>query len=117
VKPVGMPQHRRSFTPQYRVTAAHMVIDGQRRVAEVARQLNVDTSLLHTWVRDERWLMSQARSGDGQRPDVAGEQPLSVQERADLVRLGQTAAEQAQEMAGIDASRHTLRPQQRRAAA
>ncbi|WP_083651542.1 transposase [Mycobacterium intracellulare] len=57
-----MPQHRRSFTPQYRVTAAHMVIDGQRRVAEVARQLNVDTSLLHTWVRDERWLMSQARS-------------------------------------------------------
>ncbi|WP_419684632.1 transposase, partial [Mycobacterium avium] len=38
-----MPQHRRSFTPQYRVTAAHMVIDGQRRVAEVARQLNVDT--------------------------------------------------------------------------
>jgi transposase len=97
-----MPRHRRAFTPEYRVTAAHMVIDAHRRIAEVARELNVDTSLLHTWVRDERLRMSRTRGGDGQRPDAVGEQPLSVRERAELLRLRQTVAEQANEIALLD---------------
>jgi transposase len=36
-----MPRSRRSFTPEYRVEAAHRVIDGNRRVAEVARELDL----------------------------------------------------------------------------
>ena len=34
-----MSRPRRSYTPEYRVEAAHRVIDGNRRVAEVAREL------------------------------------------------------------------------------
>lgn len=102
MKTVDMPRHRRSFVPEYRVTAAHMVIDGHRRIAEVARELNVETSLLHTWVRDERWRMSRTRGGDGQQPDAVGGQPLSLRERAELVRLRQTVSEQANEIAFLE---------------
>ncbi|WP_375481953.1 transposase [uncultured Mycobacterium sp.] len=42
------------------VQAAHRVIDGHERVADVARQLDLHESLLQTWVRDERWRMAQA---------------------------------------------------------
>jgi hypothetical protein len=36
-----MPRPRRSFSPEYRVEAAHRVIDAHRSVAEVARELAV----------------------------------------------------------------------------
>ncbi|WP_141249372.1 transposase, partial [Mycobacterium avium] len=54
-----MRRTRRSFTPEYRFTAAHRVIDGKERVVDVARELNLNDSVLHTWVRDERWRMSE----------------------------------------------------------
>lgn len=47
-----MRRTRRSFTPEYRFTAAHRVIDGKERVVDVARELNLNDSVLHTWVRD-----------------------------------------------------------------
>lgn len=99
---VGVPRRRRSFTPEYRVKAAHMVIDGHRRVVEVAHELDVDTSLLHTWVRDERWRMSAARSGSARRMDSDGEQSLPVQERAELLRLRAAVAQQAKEIAYLE---------------
>src|SRR5690349_10990590 len=49
-----MSGRRRSFTPEYRVEAAHRVIDGNRPVAEVALELNLHENLLHKWVADER---------------------------------------------------------------
>ncbi|WP_099319464.1 transposase [Mycobacterium ostraviense] len=42
-----MSRPRRSYTPEYRVEAAHLVIDGNRRVAEVARELDLHENLLH----------------------------------------------------------------------
>jgi len=77
-----MPGPRRSFSPEYRVEAAHLVIDGNRRVAEVARELNLHENLLHKWVRDEG--RRTAAAGAGGRPDPAGGEPLSVDERAEL---------------------------------
>ncbi|MCA2240614.1 transposase [Mycobacterium avium] len=58
-----MSGRRRSFTPEYRVEAAHRVIDGNRRVAEVAVELNVHENQLHKWVADERRRMAAAAGG------------------------------------------------------
>lgn len=49
-----MARTRRRFTAEYRVEAAHRVIDSDRTIAEVARELGVGEQLLGRWVRDER---------------------------------------------------------------
>jgi transposase len=80
---------------EYKVEAAHRVIDGDRRVAEVAGELDLHENLLHSWVRDERRRMAAA--GGGARPDSGGGEPLSSDERAELVRLRARVNEQAKE--------------------
>lgn len=95
-----MPRPRRSYTPEYRVEAAHRVIDGNRRVADVARELDLHENLLHKWVRDERRRMAAA--GAGCRPDPGGGEPLSAEERAELVRLRAQVAEQAKDIAFLE---------------
>jgi transposase len=76
------------------------VIDGNRRVAEVARELDLHENLLHTWVRDERRRMAAA--GTGVRPDPGGGEALSTEERAELVRLRAQVAEQAKDIAFLE---------------
>ena len=49
-----MSRTRRSFTTEYKVEAAHRVIDSGRAIAEVARELGVNEGLLGRWVADER---------------------------------------------------------------
>lgn len=49
-----MSGRRRKFTSEFKVEAAHRVIDSGRSVAEVARELNVGEQSLGSWVRDER---------------------------------------------------------------
>ncbi|MCA2242223.1 MULTISPECIES: transposase [Mycobacterium] len=93
-----MRRTRRSFTPEYRFTAAHRVIDGKERVVDVARELNLNDSVLHTWVRDERWRMS-ADSAGRLLDDPSGGEPLLPKERAELVRLRKQVAEQAETIA------------------
>jgi transposase len=77
-----MPRPRRLFTPEYRVEAAHRVIDSDRRVAEVARELDLHENLLHKWVADERLRMAAAGGRGG--PDPGGGEPLSADERVEL---------------------------------
>lgn len=96
-----MSPPRRSFTPEYRVEAAHRVIDGNRTVAAVARELDLHENLLHKWVREERRRMTAAATG-GVRPDPGGGQPLSADERAELVRLRAKVAEQAKANAFLE---------------
>lgn len=81
------------YTPEYRVEAAYRVIDGNRRVAEVARELDLHENLLHKWVREERRRMAAAGAGGG--PDPVGGEPLSADEPEELVRLRAQVAEQA----------------------
>jgi transposase len=90
-----MSRPRRSFSPEYRVEAAHRVIDGNRRVAEVARELNLNDNVLHKWVRDERRRMAAAGSNGA---DSVGEEQLSAAERAELVRLRALVAEQSKDI-------------------
>ena len=90
-----MSRSRRSFSPEYRVEAAHRVIDGNRRVAEVARELDLNDNVLHRWVRDERRRMAAA---DGRGPDPGGGEQLSPDERAELIRLRALVAEQSKDI-------------------
>jgi transposase-like protein len=46
-----MSRTRRSFTTEYKVEAAHRVIDSGRTIAEVARELGVNEGLLGRWGR------------------------------------------------------------------
>ncbi|WP_425294565.1 transposase [Mycobacterium avium] len=79
-----MRRTRRSFTPEYRFTAAHRVIDGKERVVDVARELNLNDSVLHTWVRDERWRMS-ADSAGGLQGDPSGGPSPKIHETRDTL--------------------------------
>ena len=76
---------RRKFTTEFKVEAAHRVIDSGRSIAEVARELSVGEQSLGGWVRDERRRMDAARG--------TGNEPLTPQERAELARLRKQVAE------------------------
>lgn len=67
---------RRSFTAEYRVEAARLVIESGRPIAHVARELGLGEQMLGRWVAAER-----ARQGGEPVGDVG------VDERAELVRL------------------------------
>ena len=92
-----MPGRRRAFSLEYRVEAAHLVIDGNRRVAEVAAELDLHENLLHKWVRAERRRLAAA-SGEG-KLDPGDSPPLSADERAELRAK---VAEQAKDIAFLE---------------
>lgn len=74
-----MSRTRRSFTTEYKVEAAHRVIDSGRTIAEVSRDLGINEGLLGRWVADERRRTEAAV--------VHGEPPLTAAERVELLRL------------------------------
>jgi FAD/FMN-containing dehydrogenase len=90
-KDVPMSRTRRSFTTEYKVEAAHRVIDSGRTIAEVARELGVNEGLLGRWVADERRRVEAAAARD----DV----PLTPAERTELARLRKQVAEQEKDIA------------------
>ena len=73
---MGTSKKRKSYTPEYRREAARLVIDTDRTIAAVAREIGVGEALLGRWVHTER-----ARTGDGEAA------PLDLDERAELERL------------------------------
>ena len=76
-----MGTKRRTYTPAYRREAAHLVIETGRRIAEVAREIDVGEQLLGRWVAIERARMDHP-------PDA-----VDIDERAELVRLRRENAE------------------------
>ncbi|MFC9967040.1 transposase [Nocardia ignorata] len=97
-----MPRPRRSYSPEYRVEAAHRVIDSGRAVRDIARELDVHENLLHKWVREERRRMSAAGQAAARGPDTVVGQELSSDEKAELVRLRAKVAEQAKDIAFLE---------------
>ena len=67
------PRKRRSYTAEYKVEATHRVIDTDRTIAEVARELGIDAGMLSVWVKDERRRVEAATA--------LGDEPLSASER------------------------------------
>ena len=76
---------RRKFTTEFKVEAAHRVIDSGRSIAEVARELSVGEQSLGEWVRDERRRMDAARGTENE--------PLTPQEKAELATLRKKVVE------------------------
>ncbi len=72
------PRKRRSFTAEYKVEAAHRVIDSGRPIAVIACELGIHETVLSTWVKDERRRIAAA--------EVVGEKPLDAAERAELLQ-------------------------------
>ena len=79
------PRKRRSYTAEYKVEAAHRVIDSGRTITEVARELGIDAGMLSVWVKDERRRVAAA--------EVVGDKPLEGAERAELLRLRRQVGE------------------------
>lgn len=86
-----MSRKRRSFSTEYKVEAAHRVIDSGRTIAEVARELGVNEALLGRWVADERRRTEAAAA--------SGDEPLTAAERTELARLRKKVSEQEKDIA------------------
>jgi transposase len=82
---------RRSYTAEYKVEAAHRVIDSGRTISEVARELGIDAGMLSVWVKHERRRVDAAA--------VVGDELLSASERAELRELRKRVAEQDKDLA------------------
>ena len=80
-----MSGRRRRFSAEFKVEAAHRVIDTGRPVAEVARELTLGDALLTIWVRAERARMEAAKGTELE--------PLTGAERAELLRLRKQVSE------------------------
>lgn len=90
--------NRRKFTAEFKVQAAHRVIDSGRSIAEVARELNVGEQSLGAWVRDERRRMAAVQGTEfepltaAERVELANLRKLVVEQEKDLAFLGKAAA-------------------------
>jgi transposase len=73
-----MPGGYRKYSPEFREEVVKLVIETSRPMTDVAREYGIHDTTLGNWVRDYR-----AKSG-GQ---VAGEDPLTLPERARLREL------------------------------
>jgi transposase len=76
---------RRSYTAEYKVEAAHRVIDSDRTISGVAGNWGIDPGMLSAWVKDERRRVAAA--------EVVGDSPLEAAEWAELLRLHRQVGE------------------------
>ena len=76
-----MPQHRRSYSPEFKEEAVKAVIETSRPTAQVANELGIHEATLGNWVNAYR------REHAGEEP------PLTVSERARLRELEREARE------------------------
>ena len=66
-----MSQQRKKYTPEYRREAANLVIESQRPITHVAKEIGVGPGLLGRWVKNER---ERRGSSDGlSQPDLRAE--------------------------------------------
>jgi transposase len=73
-----MGSTRRSFTAEYKTEAVNFVIEGNRPIAEVARNIGVHEMTLGKWVKKEREARESAPPSSAR---------LTESERAELIRL------------------------------
>jgi transposase len=73
-----MGSTRRSFTEEYKDQAVAFVIEGNRSIADVARNIGVHEMTLGRWVKK----VKVERAGQ-----VPADAPLTETERAELIRL------------------------------
>jgi transposase len=69
---------RRAFTEEYKDQAVAFVIEGNRSIADVARNIGVHEMTLGKWVKKAR---------DARQAQVPPDAPLTESERMELIRL------------------------------
>lgn len=81
-----MAKKYQRYTPEFREQAARLVVEGQRTIAEVAREYGLGETTLGNWVKKYR-------------EDHAGEEPpLELSERAELAELRRRNREMEMEL-------------------
>ena len=70
-----MTEKRRRFTPEFKDEAVSMVVESNRQIADVAREIHVNPGTLGNWVTKYR------------ESHPVEEEPLSISERARLREL------------------------------
>ena len=63
-----MGEIRRGFTREFKVEAVRQVVQGERTVAEVARDLEISRNVLYRWKRQLTAETAAAFPGNGRRP-------------------------------------------------
>lgn len=82
-----MARKYQKYTPEFREQVAKLVVEGQRPIAEVAREYSLGETTLGNWVKSYR-------------VEHAGEEPpLELSERAELTELRRRVREQEMELA------------------
>ena len=67
-----MGEIRRGFTREFKVEAVRQVVEGERTVAEVARDLEISRNVLYRWKRQVTAETDAAFPGNGRRPRRIG---------------------------------------------
>ena len=67
--------NRRTLTAEFKVQAAHRVIDSDRSIAAVAQELNLGVQSMCGWVRDERRRLAAIEGTESE--------PMTVAEKAE----------------------------------
>ncbi|WP_440082169.1 IS3 family transposase [Streptosporangium sp. LJ11] len=93
-----MTRRRRQFSREFKEEAVRMVLEGERTVASVAREFNINASTLGSWVNRHRIVSTQ----DEQRP-------VSGPERARIRELERENAELRGEADVLEKSSRLLR--------
>ena len=93
-----MSAPRRKFSTEYKVEAAHRVIDSGRSITVVARELGLVEVSLGNWVRAERRRIEAAKGSDlealsgAERVELLQLRKQVTELEIDLVFLGKAAA-------------------------
>src|ERR687886_709000 len=92
-----MARKYQKFTPEFREQAAKLVVEGQRPIAEIAREYALGETTLGNWVKKYRL-------------EHAGEEPApELSERAELQELRRRVREQEMELAFLKKNCSVLR--------
>ena len=62
---MGTDKTRKSYTKQFKLDAVNLVINGDRTVTEVSRDLGIEPNLLYRWKRELTKEQSEAFPGKG----------------------------------------------------
>lgn len=82
-----MPRKYQKYTPEFRDEVAKLIVEGERTIAEVAREYGIGETTIGNWVKKYR----DEHAGD--------DPPLEMSERARLKELERRVREQDMELA------------------
>src|SRR3954469_11225528 len=95
-----MAETRRRFDPEFRAGAVRIVRETGKSIAQVARDLGINSGTLANWVQMDRLAREQDTNSGGE---------LAESEREELARLRRQKTEWAKERAELEMERDVLK--------